>query len=338
MTLPTRSAASLTDFLTAFSENYLNSTPLNQSWTITPMLDWLVKSADEADGGNEWIFPVMDGYTPNGDSYGVGSTLNLTHTNAFTQARYTPAQVYESAQIDSVLWDRARGSGAKINYVKQQLDRARLAIAETVAVQLAALTTGTADDGSSDVTSIMEVIDSTGAIGGLNPATAGQTWWASTEATVGSYTTNGPDAMRDTYNAVTKYKMIGKPNVIFCSDTAFQAAEEAGQSFLQVTNTGGPQGKVDTGIMNLSYKGIPLVYEPHLDALESTNTPTGGIMLWVNTQALKLVPRTGRMFEVDPWFSLLPAGRRAQASVITCCLQLCAQGRSPLAKLQGITA
>ena len=338
MTLPTRSAASLTDFLTAFSENYLNSTPLNQSWTITPMLDWLVANADEADGGNEWIFPIMDGYTPNGDSYGVGSTLNLTHTNAFTQVRYSPAQVYESAQVDSVLWDRARGSQAKINYVTQQLDRARLAIAETVVLQLCALTTGTADEGSADVTTIMEVIDSTGAIGGLNPATAGQSFWAATESTVGSFTTNGRDAMRTTYNATTKYKMLGEPSVIFCSKTAIEAAEESGESFLQVTNTGGPQGKVDTGIMRLSYKGIPLIYEPHMDALETTNTPTGGIMLWVNTKGLKLVPRSGRMFEVDPWFSLLPAGRRAQASVITCCLQLCAQARSPLAKLVGITA
>ncbi len=338
MTLPTRSAASLTDFLTSFSENYLNSTPLNQAFTITPMLDWMTSNAEPADGGNELVLPILDSYTPDGDSYGVGSTLNFTHKNAYTQARYQFAQVYQTGEIDSVLWDRARGAQAKIDYVKTQLDHMRLSIAEIVAGQLCQLTTGTAADGSADVTSIMDIIDSTGAIGGLNPATAGQSFWASSENTVGSFTTNGRDYMRTTYNAVTKFKHIGPPNVIFCSHTAHEAAEESGESFLQHTITTGPVGKVDTGIMNLSYKGIPLIYEPHLDALESTNTPTGGIMLWVNTKALKLVPRAGRMFEVDPWFSLLPAGRRATASVITCCLQLCAQARSPLAKGVGISA
>lgn len=336
MALPTRSAASLTDFLTSYSENYLNTTPLNQNFTNTPMLDHLLGAAQEADGGNELVLPVMDGYTPNGDSYGVGSTLSLTHTNAYTQARYQFKQVYESALIDDVLWDRARGSGAKIDYVRGQLDRARLAVAETVAAQLCASATGTAPDGSSDITTALEIIDSTGAIGGLNPATAGQSWWAATEnSSVGSFTTNGLDVMRDTFNAVTKYKTLGKPTAIFASDTAYQACEEAGQGFLTFAQPGGSLQSADLGIVSLYYKGIPIVYEPHLDALEAS---LGGVMLWVNNKALKFIPRAGKSFMVDPWFSLAPTGRRAKATWITFVGELCAQARSPLAKLAGITA
>lgn len=336
MTLPTRSAASLTDFLTAYSENYLNTTPLNQSFTITPLLDHLLGAAQEADGGNEIVLPVMDGYTPNGDSYGVGSTLNITHTNAFTQARYQFAQVYESAYIDKVLWDRARGSGAKIDYVRGQLDRARLAVAETVATQLCAASTGTADDGSTDITALVSIVDSAGAIGGLNPATAGQAFWAATETnSIGSFTTNGLDYMRDTYNAVTKYKMLGKPTAIFCSDTAYQAAEEAGQGFLTFAPTTGALSSADLGIPTISYKGIPLIYEPHLDALEAT---LNGVMLWVNRKGIFLAPRSGRTFEVDPWVNMLPNGQRAMGTVITLMAQLVAQNRSGNAKGTGITA
>jgi hypothetical protein len=336
MTLPTRSAASLTDFLTSFSENYLNSTPLNQNFTNTPMLDHLLAGAQEADGGNELVLPVLDGYTPNGDSYGVGSTLNIVHTNAYTQARYQFKQVYESGYIDDVLWDRARGSGAKIDYVRGQLDRARLAIAETVAAQLCASSTGSAPDGSTDITSALDIIDSTGAIGGLNPATAGQTWWAATEnSSVGSFTTNGLDVMRETFNGTTKYKMLGKPSAIFCSDTAYQAAEEAGQGFLTFAPNSGKLESADLGIVSLYYKGIPLVYEPHLDALEAAS---GGIMLWVNNKALKFIPRAGKSFVVDPWFSMAPEGKKAKATWITFVGELCAQARSPLAKLAGITA
>jgi hypothetical protein len=336
MTLPTRSAASLTDFLTSYSENYLNTTPLNQAFTITPVLDHLLGEAVEADGGNELIVPVMDGYTPNGDSYGVGSTLNLVHTNAYTQARYQFAQVYESAYIDDVLWDRARGDGAKIDYVNGQLDRARLAIAETAATQLCASTTGTAPDGSSDVTSMLDIIDSTGAIGGMNPATAGQTFWAATETnSIGSFASNGPAYMRTTYNAITKFKMLGAPTRIFCSDTAYKAYENSGLSLTTLMATGGKQGSADIGIPTLTYKGIPVVYEPHLDALEGS---LNGVMLWVNNKGLKLVPRAGKTWKVEPWFSMLPTGKKAIATVITLVAQLIAQARSPLAKGTGITA
>lgn len=336
MALPTRSAAALTDYLTTYSENYLNTTPLNQAFTITPILDYMLGDAKEADGGNELILPVLDGYTPAGDSYGIGSTLNLTHTNHMTQARYQFAQVYEPAYIDDVLWDRARGAGAKMDYVNGQLDRAKLAIAETVATQLCSSTTGTAPDGSSDITSMLDVIDSTGAIGGINPATAGQTWWAASETnSLGSFAANGPGAMRTTYNAVTKYKMLGAPNVIFCSDTAYKAYENSGLGLTTLMATGGKQGSADIGIPTLTYKGIPLVYDPHLDALEGS---LNGVMLWVNTKGLKLVPRAGKTWKVKPWTDLLPTGRMAIGTVVTFVGQLCAQARSPLAKITGITA
>lgn len=336
MALPTRSAASLTDFLTSYSENYLNTTPLNQAWQNTPLLDYLLSDAKDADGGNELVLPVMDGYTPAGDSYGVGSTLNLTHVNHATQARYSFAQVYEPAVIDDVLFDKASGTGAKLRYVEGQLDRARMAIRETVCAQLCAASTGTSADGSSDITALLEIVDSTGAVGGLNPATAGQSFWAATETnSLGSFATNGAAAMRTTYSAVSKYKMLGSPDVIFCSDTAYKAYENSGLALTTLMATGGKQGKADIGIPTLSYKGIPLVYEPHLDALEGS---LNGVMIWVNTKAVFLAPKAGKTFKVDPWVNLLPNGRKAQGTVITFVGQLVAQARSPLAKITGITA
>lgn len=333
-TLPTRSAASLTDFLTAYSENYLNTTPLNQAWKITPLLDRMLGAAQEADGGNELVLPVMDGYTPAGDSYGVGSTLNITHVNHATQARYQLAQVYEPAYLDDVLIDRASGTGAKLRYVEGQLDRAKMAIAETVCSQLCASTTGSAPDGSADITSLLDIIDGTGTIGGINPSN--QTYWVSTETnSIGSFASGGAAVMRTTYNAVTKYKMLGGPDVIFCSDTAYKAYENSGLALTQLTAPGGRQGSADIGIGSLSYKGIPLVYEPHLDALEGS---LNGVMLWVNTRAIFLAPKAGKTFKVDPWVNMLPNGRKALGTVVTFVGQTVAQARSPLAKLTGITA
>lgn len=334
-TLPTRSAASLTDFLTSYSENYLNTTPLNQAWKITPLLDRLLGDAQEADGGNELVLPVMDGYAPAGDSYGVGSTLNITHVNHATQARYQFAQVYEPAYLDDVLLDRAQGTGAKLRYVEGQLERAKMAIAESVCQHLCASTTGTAADGSADITSLLDIIDSgTAAVGGIT--STNQAFWAATEQnSIGSFTSNGATKMRTAFNASTKYKMLGGPNVIFASDTAYQAYENSGLALSQGNFTSGSSPALDIGGGALRYKGIPIVYEPHLDALEDS---LNGVMLWVNTRAAFLAPKAGKTFKVDPWVNMLPNGRKALGTVVTFVGQLVAQARSCLVKQTGITA
>jgi hypothetical protein len=338
MGLPTRSAASLTDYLTSYSENYLNTTPLNQAWTNTVVLDRLLGAAQEADGGNELVLPVMDGYTPAGSSYGAGSTLNIVHVNHVTQARYQFKQVYEPAYLDDVLMDKATGAGAKLRYVEGQLDRSKMAISESVALQLCAPTTGVALDGSPNITALLDIVKATGLIGGMNPSIAGQQFWQSfSNLAVGSFLTNGPGVMRTAYNAVTKYKLLGAPNVIFCSDVAYKAFETSGMALQTVFNTSGTPPGADLGIKpgGLHYKGIPLEYDPHLDQLEAT---LNGVMIWVNTKGVFLAPRAGKTFKVDPWVNMLPSGRKALGTVVTFVGELVCQARSPNAILAGITA
>ena len=340
MALSTRTAAELNAELTAYSENYLNDTPLNQAWTKTPLLDYVLGDAQEADGGNELVLPVMDGATPSGGPYGVGSDITLARKNPFTQARYQFAQLYEDMYIDDVLWDKANGGGARINILEQTLDYSRLAIKELVCRMLCAATTGGAtvgrDDGSTHIGSLIPMIDSTGAIGGLNPATTGQTWWAAGEdSSVGSFTTNGPAAMRTAFLNVTKYQRLGTPDVIFCSVTAYKAYEASGLNLATLNFAGGKPSGTDIGVAgSMTYKGIPLVYEPHLDALEAS---IGGIMLWLNTRSIKLYPKAGKVFTMKPWTDMLAGGKFGRGSAIQFTAQLGAQARAPNYKMAGIT-
>lgn len=333
MANPTRSAAELNAYITAYSENYLNSTPLNQAWTKTPLLDLMLSDAQEADGGNELVVPVMDGANTNGDAFGAGSTLNLTQPNPFTQARYQFVQEYAPMYIDDVVWDKATGGGAKLNLLENILDYARLGMKEQVCAHMCAASTGAAPDGSTRISSIISYIDSTGAVGGLNPSTPGQSWWAASETnSIGSFNSNGPAYMRSTYLAITKYQRLGTPDAIICSTTAYQAYEASGLNLY--TKTGDKPGTLDIGAGNLQYKGIPIIYEPHLDALEAT---LGGVMLWINKRAIKLVPRAGKVFTMKPWTDMLPAQKAARASALFFTGQVVMQGRSCLAKGTGIT-
>ena len=335
MALPTRSALEQNDILTTYAEEWLSRQALNQSWTIHPILDYLLDTKANLGGGKEILVPMKDGYSANGDSFDRGSTINLDHINHLTHSRASWRHVYESAYIDEIDEVEAVGSGAIFQYVEDAMERSMLAIADTVATQICASATGTSPDGSTDIQSIVEAIDATNTLQGWNPATAGQTYFASTETnSIGSFTTNGPATMRTTYNAVTKYKNLGAPTVIFCSDTAIKAYEATGLNLTTLMASGGKQGSADIGIKNLQYKGIPLVYEPHLDALEAS---LNGVMLWVNTNAVKLVTKPGATWSVTPWTNMLPANKLGKAMVVKFHGQLIVHARRPLAKLTGIT-
>jgi len=334
MALPTRSALEQNDILTTYAEDWLSRQALNQSWTIHPVLDTLLDTKATVGGGKEILVPMKDGYSANGDSFDRGSTINIDHINHLTHSRASWRHVYETAYIDEIDEVEAVGDGAMFSFVEDAMERAMLAIADTVATQLCAATTGTSPDGSTDIQSLVEGIDSANTLQGWNPATAGQTFFQSTETnSIGSFTANGPATMRTTWNAVTKYKNLGGPDVILCSDTAIKAYEATGLNLTTLTASGGKQGSADIGIKNLQYKGVPLVYEPHLDALEGS---LNGVMLWVNKQAVKLVTKPGATWSVTPWTNMLPAQKLGRAMVVKFHGQLIFHARRPLAKLTGI--
>lgn len=334
MALPTRSAAELNARLTSYSENYLNRVVLNQSFTVSPLTDHLMENKWDYDGGNEIVVPIRDGYTPAGDWFERGGTVNVAHVNAITQARYTPKFLEEPLFIDWTDEQIASGGGATLQFVEETINGAVDRIYEKLALSIVASSTT-----SPAMTTLLEIIDSTGAIGGLNPATSGQEFWASYEkASVGSFASNGPPEMRKALLAVTKYKGLGRPTAIFMSTTAYRAYQASNLSLANYFRAPGTKtlgSDLGTGV--LTYEGIPVYYEPHLDTTIDTSTNTG-IILFVNNKGVRLAVKPGSSMTMRPWVDMLPAGRVGRGTILTMTTQLVAQARSPLAKLTDVSA
>lgn len=332
MAKPTYGAVDLNAVLTAHTHEYLNRKILNQNFESHPILDDLRSNKVTYDGGANVVLPVLDGYTPVGGTVTRGSTITLTHVDHITQARYAPVWYQEPVILDWTDEVQAGGAGAMLNYVESALDAGLMRLQEKITTDICASSTAT-----NGVGALATYIDATGSVGGINPATAGQTWWAATETnSIGSFASAGPDAMRAALLAVGKYKMLGRPSKIYASVTAIKEYSKSGLSQLYVnapaTSAKGRVSDIGTGTLN--YEGIPLVYEPHLDDLEGS---LNGVMFGVNFQALKLAELPG-VFRADPWVNLLPGGRLARGTVLKWCGQLVMQARSPLFKLTGITA
>ena len=332
MAKPTWNAGDLNAVLTSYTQNYLNRKIVNQSFESHPLLDDLRAAKKSYDGGTQIVLPVLDGYTPAGGTVTRGATITLTHTDAITRAQYQPVWYYEPVVLDWTDESQAVGAGATLSYVEANLDAGLLRLQEKIATDVCAATTAT-----NGVGSLLAYIDSTGSIGGINPATAGQTWWAAYEnSSVGSFASNGAGVMRDALLGVSKYKMLGRPNKIYASITAWKEYAKSGLSLATVnfTSTSASGRTTDIGTGSLNYEGIPVVYEPHLDDLEAS---LSGVMLGVNTSAIMLCEKASA-FEASPWVDLTPGGRLARACTLKWCGNLVMQARSPLFKLAGITA
>lgn len=328
MAKPTYGAVDLNAVLTAHTHEYINRKVANQSFTTHPILDDLRKNGKKYDGGVNIVAPVLDGYTPVGGTVTRGSTITLTHVDHITQARYSPVWYQEPVILDWTDETQAGGAGAMLNYVESALDAGLMRLQEKIVTDLCASTTAT-----NGVGSLLDYIDSTGAIGGINPATTGQSWWAAYEnSSVGSFASGGADVMRDALLGTAKYKMLGRPNKIYADETFIKAYMASGLSIATVQySASSANGRVtDIGTGTLNYEGIPVVYEPHLDT-------AGGIALGINFGALWLAELPG-VFRADPWVNLLPGGRLARGTVLKWCGQLVMQARSPNFKLDGVTA
>ncbi len=332
MAKPTYGPVDLNAVITAHTQEYLSRKLENQSFTVHPILDDLRASKKVYNGGVNVVVPILDGYTPVGGAFTRGSTIDLTHVDHATQARYAPVYYYEPVVLDFTDEAQAGGAGAMFDYVESAVDAGLMRIQEKVVTDLCAASTATNGIGS-----LLAYIDSTGAIGGLNPATAGQTFWAAHEnSSVGSFGTLGAAALRNALLAVGKYKMLGRPTKIYCSTTAYQEYQKSGLSLsvVQWPNSSGSGRTTDIGTGTLNYEGIPVVYEPHLDALEGS---LNGVMLGINTRGIGLAEKA-QAFSVDPWRDLLPGGRMARATTLKWCGNTWMGARSCNFKLAGITA
>jgi hypothetical protein len=344
MAKPTRSAAELNARLTSYAENYLSTTLLNQSFTMHPLVDHLMQNSWDYDGGNEIIVPVLDGYTPTGGWHSRGGSVNLQFVDHATQARYTPKFLYESIVIDWTDEQITKGPGAALRFVEDAINAAVMRIWDGLAQAICDSGTGTNiatyGPGSTGtaVTALRDIIDATGAIGGINPATAGQTFWAAYEKnSLGSFTTNGPGEMRKAWLAVTKYKGLGNPTAIFMSTTSYRAYQASGLSLATVMRTPGGNMAADIGTGALTYNGVPVFYEPHLDTYIDTSTNTG-IIMFVNNKGVRLAVDPSNKMKIRPFVDLLPSGQLGRGSVITLTTELLAQARSPLAVITDASA
>lgn len=320
MAKPTLTAYELNTTYSAYPQEYVSKKVHNQFYNENVLLNHLRKGKKSMPGGHDWHVLVQDGLTAVGDWFVRASTITYTATDPVTKAIYSPVFLREPVVLYEVDLVRAQGAGAVFSYIEQQIDSAKQRLRRKLTTALFATSAET-----NGVTPISVAIDATGALGGINPATAGQTWWASQETASGSFATRGLDDMRDMWLDVTKFDGMGAPDLILGDDTFVAAYEEAAVGHYDTQSL----NRANLGTSGLAFKTAPI---------ERDTNCTSGVVYFLNSNCIQLCEVEGKGLQLKEWVDGRPAGVMGMINDLVWYGQLCTFSRAPLGKLTGVTA
>jgi hypothetical protein len=289
----------------------------DQVFEKIPTVEWMRQNNNiNWDGtGNTYHCPItIAKNTSSGKTSGY-KTVSTVPQQLLNYVYYPMRRYYASVVIDQDTLDINAGNRI-VDLATYYIDQAKLSIMDNLSTDLFA--TSVATDA---IESLATSIDSTGAVGGLNQSSESD--WAAYEASCGSFSSGGVEAMQLAFNTVSKGKKSGTPGLIVTDQTSFQYYQNSvrafgGDFFVQ---------KGDLGVPELKFMGAKVIWDPDC---------TSGYMYFLNNNAIGLVVDGKNNMKATEMVK--PADQLAKVGQIYCRLQLVTRERRALGKLTGITA
>jgi len=264
-------------------------------------------------GGTKIVEPLIYGENNTVGSYSGYDTIDLTPQTGVSAAEYEWKQYAASIAISGIEEAKNNGEEAIINLLEAKVMQAEESMKEGFNAMF--FGTGTGDDWNG----LENLVDSTTAVGGIDPAGTGNGFWASyEEGTAGALSQAD---MTTAYNTVS----VGNdhPDMIMTTQTLFEKYESLLTPQLRYTDT----KTADSGFQNLLFKAAPVVYD--------VDCPAGN-MYFLNSKYLTLVGHS------DKWFTqtefVRPENMDARYALIFCYGNLTVRNRKKQGKLTGRTA
>ena len=269
------------------------------------------------DGGDRIIEQLLYALNSTAKSYSGYEILDTTAQEGMTVARFPWKQYAVSISISGL--ERRQNQGSKtrlLNLLESKSTQASMTLRDQLSQ--GAFSDGTGN-GAKDLTGLQALISATGTVGGLDVAT--YPWWVSQENTsVGSFASGGLKAMRAEYNSASFGN--DKPDFIVSDQATFERYEDALQPQERYSNT----TVANSGFLNLTFKGIPIVFD--------RDTPAN-TMYMLNSKYISYVVHPLADFSTSPF--VRPENQDASVAQILFQGNLTVNNRRMHAHLSGIT-
>lgn len=323
-------------------DEVLSTTLHNTRKTLTdnifnsrPMLEYFLSKGRvrTVSGGYSIVEPLLYAEGQAGP-YAEWQQLTITPQAGISAAQFPWRQLYATIAISGLEEAQNNGKEQMISLLEAKIMQAE----ETLKNRLMEMLWGTqaVPDPTIDVGSIVAIADSTGAIGGINPADAGNGWWAAYEAAVGAVDASGLEAALGAAVRGSSDGGSDRVDAIFTAELVYSFYESTLTPQVRYTDT----RTANLGFQNLLYKQVPIYWD--------AEAPTG-VAVGLNSKYVGLVIHSERNFKQSPFSNGL-ANNMASAhatngnastvdarySLITTYLNTTTRNRRRLFKLTGI--
>lgn len=293
-------------------ESYAKNDPIDQFTTDRPFSRWLIKNKVESVFGNG-IYNEKVRIT-NDSNYQNYSGDDQVSYNRKDTVRLAPFQHYEAHDGFSLNETELANNGIILTDDRNAVmtEAEKIQIVSKIREARETLKDGFQENwdlemhrsGSLDTNDCpgldhLVSVDGTGTVGGIVAGT--QTFWKNNfntginVGTAGTLTT----AMETEWRKCMTYGKMGAPNAIFCGSKFYDAyrddALDTINRQLQISGRGGTD--VDASVTGVFFKGVPVIWDPSMDAIQTVDDPTidwDKRCYFLNSRAMKLRPFKGR--------------------------------------------
>jgi hypothetical protein len=302
-------STTLANYRSQLTDNVFTARPL----TYTLMDKGRIRMLN---GGTKIVEPLIYGESTTVKSYSDYDSIALTPQTGISAAEYDWKQYAASISISGIEEAKNNGEAEIINLLEAKIMQAEESMREGFNRMFFADGTG---NGSKDWNGLGNIVEASGAVGGIDPAGTGNSFWQSYEENNAIPLTLAQ--MATAYNTVS----VGNdhPDTILTSQTLFEKYEALLQPNLRYTDT----KTADAGFQNLLFKAAPVVYDEHC---------TAGVVYFLNSKYLTLVGHSGKWFSQTEF--VRPEDLDARYALIMCYGNLTCRNAAKQGKLTAKTA
>jgi hypothetical protein len=252
-----------------------------------PLLNYMMSKGRvrKINGGVSIVEPII--YTEGeAGAYSEWQQLTVTPQEGISAAQFPWRQVYAIIAISGL--EEAINNGKE--QVLSLLEAKVMQAEETLKNRMSKMLYGTqsAPDATKDFLSLDAIIDSTGAIGGIDPATSGSGFWKAIETAVGTVDATGLEkAMSAAYHSSSD-SGSDRVDAIFTGQGVYEFYESTLTPQVRYTDT----KSANLGFMNLLFKQTPVYWDFDCPA---------GVMYGINSKYVGLVFHSSRFFAQTPF-------------------------------------
>jgi hypothetical protein len=302
-------STTLKNYIPKLTDNIFNARPLFYALTNG-------QTIRRVSGGANIVVPIIYGTNTTAGSYSGTDTISITAQEGISAAEYSWGQYAATVTISGIEEAKNNGEAQIIDLLEGKIFQTQETVIENMNTMFWADGLG---NGGKDWNGLHLIVAKPNtSLGGINPATAGNSFWSSTEVNqAGALTTAG---MASIYNTIS----VGndQPTIIITTQALYEAYEALLEGQIRYTDT----DVADGGFQNLLFKGAPVTFD---------DAATAGQMMFLNTKYLQLVAHSDVWFKPTPF--VRPTNQDAVFSQLLCYGQLTCSNRARQGYMFGAT-